>query len=79
MTSSVDVILTGYERLENSRSGNPRFRLHGVYGMTWDTKSDASCNYDVENILGSTQLPARRRVEVRLHLTGGRVWNIERR
>jgi len=37
-----------YERLNNSVSGNPRFKLFAD-GETLVTSSDAACAYDVEN------------------------------
>jgi len=44
-------VLRWAERLNNSASGNPRWRLHTDRG-SFITSSDASCNYEVENLLG---------------------------
>lgn len=51
------------ERLNNSRSGNPRFRLYlvpanGGLGFSAITQSDASCNYGVTNYLANWRKPA---------------------
>jgi hypothetical protein len=42
-------IIAWTERLNNSASGNPRFRVHFTDGDVMLTKSDASCSFGVEN------------------------------
>lgn len=37
-------------RLNNSVNGNPRFKVHFDDGSSAITQSDASVNYDVENL-----------------------------
>jgi hypothetical protein len=64
-------------RLTNSTNGNPRFDLHTSDG-TFRTQSDASCSYDIANILRT--IPRGETIPVTLSLTpAGRVWNIEPR
>lgn len=64
------------ERLNNSVNGNPRFRLITRDG-SFVTQSDASCSYDVDNIMREVRRNGGA-LFVRLSLTpAGRVWNIE--
>lgn len=64
------------ERLTNSTNGNPRYKLHTSDGV-FQTQSDASCSYDVDNI--TRTIPRGETIPVTLHLTpAGRVWNIVR-
>lgn len=69
------VVLYSVERLNNSTNGNPRFSLWTSQG-TFTTKSDASVNYDVENV--ANKIPAGEGVLVHLTLTrAGRVEGME--
>lgn len=74
--STVATDLFSATRLTNSTNGNPRFDLHTSDG-TFRTQSDASCSYDVDNIVRT--IPRGETIPVVLHTTpAGRVWNIER-
>lgn len=40
-------------RLQNSNSGNPRYRVTFDNGSTYETAADADCNYSVQNFVNS--------------------------
>jgi hypothetical protein len=42
-------VLCKAERLLNSKNGNPRYRVTLSTGITANTKTDASCGYEVTN------------------------------
>lgn len=37
------------ERLNNSRDGNPRYKVYFTDGDVYQTEDNASCNYGIEN------------------------------
>ncbi len=58
------------ERLQNSRNGNPRFRVT-LNGIEYTTSSDSMCNYEVENVWRSWWRDDESRPEsLRVTLTG---------
>lgn len=59
-TPSFVAEISGMERLNNSPSGSPRYRLSLVGGATVDTAPDAQINYGIDN-------PEYRGVPVRFH------------
>jgi len=59
------------ERLDNSRSHNPRFRVHIQSGATFTTKPDAQVAYVIEN-------SEYQDVPVRFTLEDGEIIGIER-
>jgi|SoimicMinimDraft_17_1059745.scaffolds.fasta_scaffold23016_2 hypothetical protein len=49
-----DATLQGVQRLKNSNSGNPQFRVFFNYGPPVVTEKDASVNHMVMNYIGQT-------------------------
>jgi hypothetical protein len=63
-------VITHIERLDNSPSGNPAYRVHLDNGNVYRTQSNASVAYEIDN-------PVFRGVTVRLLLTKAhRIWDV---